>query len=246
MPDHRKHRGPHPEDARLFSEEAVVSLRQAVGDLSWLLTRGYTTTSSLKLVGDRYSLNTRQRLAVGRCACSDEAQKRRQSRQITDEELKEQELWIDGYNVLTSIEAALSGGVILHARDGAIRDMASMHGSYRKVEETIPALRLLGEALSEGHMSSCRWLLDQPVSNSGRLKTTLRELAEENSWNWEIELVPDPDPILIDCAGIVASADSQILDGAARWFDLAGTVIRTRVPTAWVVDLRDQGDSRVI
>ena len=38
--------------------------------------------------------------------------------------------------MLTTIEAALAGGVILAARDGAYRDMASMHGSYRKVAET--------------------------------------------------------------------------------------------------------------
>ena len=46
---------------------------------------------------------------------------------------------------MTTIEAALSGGVILAARDGAYRDMASMHGTYRKVAETLPALELLGD-----------------------------------------------------------------------------------------------------
>ena len=50
------------------------------------------------------------------------------------------ELWIDGYNALTTIESALSGSVILRARDGCYRDMASMHGTYRKVQETVPAI----------------------------------------------------------------------------------------------------------
>jgi hypothetical protein len=72
-------------------------------------------------------------------------------------------LWIDGYNVLTSIEAALSGGVILRARDGCYRDMASMHGSYRKVEETISAIHILGELIPvchrpSSHARSCRSL----------------------------------------------------------------------------------------
>ena len=31
-------------------------------------------------------------------------------------------------------------------------------------------------------VESCRWYLDQPVSNSGRLKRTLRELAEETGY----------------------------------------------------------------
>ena len=69
---------------------------------------------------------------------------RRQAHQVGAEQLPGATLWLDGYNVLTTIEAALAGGVILAARDGAYRDMASMHGSYRKVAETLPALDLLG------------------------------------------------------------------------------------------------------
>ena len=84
---------------------------------------------------------------------------------------------LDGYNVLTSIEAALSGGVLLLARDGAFRDMASMHGSYRKVEETLPALDLIGRVLAEFGVGEAQWLLDRPVSNSGRLKKIIEYLA---------------------------------------------------------------------
>ena len=78
----------------------------------------------------------RQRTAVGRCCCSDAEAARRRSCQVGGERLCGAALWLDGYNVLTTIEAALAGGVILAARDGAYRDMASMHGSYRKVAET--------------------------------------------------------------------------------------------------------------
>ncbi|QDT18464.1 DUF434 domain-containing protein [Gimesia chilikensis] len=237
MPDRRNHRGAHPQDRLLFARDAEPDLRRATSDLNWLLTRGYASVSALKLVGDRYALNARQRLAVGRCACSEEDANRRQMYQVETPDLAGAELWIDGYNVLTSLEAALSGGVILLAHDGCFRDMASMHGSYRKVAETIPAIEILGELLAEWNVSSCRWLLDQPVSNSGRLKTMLRELSEERGWNWEIDLVPDPDPVLSAADQIVASADSQILNQAGRWFNLARTAVEERVPEAWVVDL---------
>ena len=123
-------------DRQLFSNEQEATLRDAARDLSWLLTRNYASNSALKLVGDRYALNARQRLAVGRGACSDLAAESRRQREVNRNLLAGNELWIDGFNVLTSIEAALSGGVILHSRDGCYRDMASMHGSYRRVEET--------------------------------------------------------------------------------------------------------------
>ncbi|QGJ68760.1 DUF434 domain-containing protein [Planctomycetales bacterium 10988] len=237
MSDSRKHRGPHPEDQKLFAEDQVPQLQEAVKDLAWLFNRGYASTSALKLVGDRYELLARQRTAVARCTCTDAAAERRNQHQLTLSELAGCEVWIDGYNVLTSIEAALSRGVILHARDGCYRDMASMHGSYRKVSETIPALHLLGEMLAAGGVSQCHWLLDSPVSNSGRLKTILQGIAEGRRWNWETTLVPDPDQELMASDEIVISSDSLILDHAQRWFNLVRHTIDQRISDAWIVHL---------
>lgn len=237
MPDHRKHRGPHPQDDQLFGVEESAALRAATRDLSWLLTQYYASTSALKLVGDRYRLNARQRVAVARCACGDQEGKRRREHELYVADLHAHELWIDGYNVLTTIEAALAGGVVLHARDGCYRDMASMHGSYRRVDETIPAIHILGELLQQWNVAACHWLLDQPVSNSGRLKTMLREAGEARGWPWDVELVPDPDAILKRIDKIVSSSDSQILDQAQRWFNLAKVAIDSRVGDAWIQDL---------
>ena len=36
---------------------------------------------------------------------------------------------------------------------------------------------------------------------------------------------------------IVATSDSQILDNAKEWFNLARLAIELRVPDVWVVDL---------
>jgi hypothetical protein len=91
--------------------------------------------------------------------------------------------------------------------------------------------------LAEWHVARCRWLLDQPVSNSGRLKTMLREAGEERGWNWQAEVVPDPDYILCRTDQIAATSDSVILDRAGRWLNLARLAIQRRVPGAWIVDL---------
>jgi hypothetical protein len=237
LPDQRKHRGAHPEDKRLFAPDNWPKLREATRDLSWLLSRGYASASALKIVGDRYSLDARQRIAVARCACGDDTCARRQRHQVSAADLKGQDLWIDGYNVLTSIESALAGGVILQARDGCYRDMASMHGTYRSVEETIPAIRILGSLTKEWQLAQCHWLLDQPVSNSGRLKTLLCEIAAEHGWNWQAELAPAPDQVLCRIDQIVATADSYILDHAQRWFNMARLAIDARIGDAWVADL---------
>lgn len=237
MPDQRKHRGPHPDDALLFVAGRVTVLRAAVDDLSWLLSREYASPSSLKLVGDRYQLAARQRTAVSRCACSDPARERRAAKRRSPDSLAGEELWIDGYNVVTTLEAALSGSVILRGRDGCLRDMASMHGSYRQVTETVPAIEILGDMLSLWHVGRCRWLLDQPVSNSGRLRGLLLELADQRGWEWTVDLVPDPDPVLARSSVCVATADSQILDAVGGWVPLAAVAVTERVPGAWLLDL---------
>jgi hypothetical protein len=146
-------------------------------------------------------------------------------------------LWLDGYNVLTTVEAALAGGVILAARDGCYRDMASMHGSYRKVAETRPALERIGWVIASLGVSACRWYLDRPVSNSGRLATIIREVAAEGGWAWEVELVADPDSILAESDEIVATADSVILDRCGEWFNLARETVDRHVTEAVVVEL---------
>lgn len=241
MPDKRLHRGPHPEDVASFSDAALPLLRRAVADLSWLLSRGYAGKSSLKLVGDRFSLTERQRIAVRRCACSDEELRSRASREIALESVAGKCVLLDGFNVLTTVEAALGKGVVLIGRDQCCRDMASMHGSFKKVEETPDAIHLVGQTLARLGARETVWYLDQPVSNSGRLKQLIATIAVERGWSWLVELVPDPDAVLAKADEVIASADSGILDRCGMWLNLAGEVIREHVPDAWYVRLGDAG-----
>ena len=237
MPDKRTHRGANPADSKLFADAAIDELRLAVHDFSMLITKGYAAKSSLKLVCDKFSLTLRQRLAVMRSGCSDEQLKQRTQRQVRIEQAKKQRIAIDGYNVLITIEAAMGGGCIFKARDGCFRDLASIHGTYRKVSETIPALQLIGEFLKEKEIADCLWLLDSPVSNSARLKMLMGRLAKENNWNWDIELAISPDARLIKTDAVAATSDSVILGKCKRWVNLTRAIIEAKIPNTWLVDL---------
>ena len=237
MPDKRTHRGPHPADEKLFAPEAISNLRSALADYSLLLTKGYAEKSALKLVCDKFSLTQRQRLAVMRSACSDRQLASRSENRIEAKNLAGQSVAVDGYNVLITVEAAMSGGVIFAGRDGCFRDLASIHGTYRKVTETIPAVRMIGEFLQEIGAGKALWLLDSPVSNSGRLKTLIGELADKNNWEWEVELLLSPDAELKKTDLVVASSDSVILDGCRKWTNLAAEIITQKIPSATIVDL---------
>jgi hypothetical protein len=236
LPDTRNHRGPDPRDDEAFGPHAWPALRRAVAELSWLLERGYASTSALKLVGDRWSLTERQRAAVRRCACGDSALARRLRHQAPAQDVRGEIVELDGFNVLTTVEAALGGAVVLRGRDGCDRDLAGVHGTYRRVGETVPGIALIGDVLAELGATGARWLLDSPISNSGRLRGLILAAAESRGWTWAVQLVRNPDPILADSTALVATADSAILDRCARWLGLARLVIDTRIPSARIVD----------
>ncbi len=227
MPNKQKHRGRHPRDNVLFAEKQFPRLREAVVDLSHLLSRGYNDNAANKLVGDRYQLAARQRALLLRAACPKETSKTRQSKRI--EKIENSTLCLDGYNILITVETMLSGGVLLRGADGCIRDLASVHGSYRKVEETIPAIKLIGRHLQETTFKKMCWYFDAPVSNSGRLAALLREMAEEHGWSWEVEVVRSPDNVLKASKDVITTSDGIILDGCVHWFDLL-TLIYSELP----------------
>lgn len=237
MPDTRRWRGPHPKDLECFSARWIPVLQNAVADLSWLLGRAYSDRASLKLVGDRYALRDRQRKALQRCAASDAACEERETKRIEQADLAGQTVVVDGYNVLLTIEAALSGGLILLARDGVFRDLAAMSAHYRRLQATKPAIRLLADCFSASRCAQVIWYLDRPVSNSGRLKRLIQETVADRRPEWRVDLTDRTDHLLIRSPHVVASADSAVIDGCRHWINLARLVIESTIPDAWVVDL---------
>ena len=237
MPDTRKHRGAHPADRRLFADDQLPALRTSVGDLSLLLTRDYSMKAALKLVGDRHALRDRQRLAVSRAAASDQSKEHRAATRLPVEAMAGKEIVIDGFNLIITIEAALSGGVLIHGRDGCIRDLSSVHGSYRSVNETDQTIDLIGKTLEDLRPKSVSWLLDRPISNSGRLAKRIRDLAAENGWNWTVAVVFNPDAEIITSSRVVISSDSHVLDKTDHWINLTRYLLNERLKKFWLIDL---------
>lgn len=243
----REHRGPGPKDAELFAEGAVPRLRAAVADLSFLLGRGYAAPSSLALVGNRYALAARQRTAVSRAACSDAACARRRATHLALGAAARRDVHVDTLNALIVAESVWSGAPVFRGRDGSLRDLASVHGTWKRVEETSRAIDSLFAALAHASPRSVTFWIDRPVSNSGRLRGYLLEHASHDALDVRVELADDPDRVLLSLPGgpdapVVATADSRILDGASAWIDLPQAVVAREAPDAWIIDLGDGAD----
>jgi hypothetical protein len=224
----------------LFSSEALPRLKEAVEDLSWLRTRGYAESSAIKLVGDRYELRRRQRVAVGRCACADAKRDSRAARRRRLEDLAGAPLLIDGLNVITTIEVAIARGVLLLGRDQCIRDMASFHGSYRLVRETERAVDILVSVVDSLQPAEAIVYIDRPVSNSGRLAETVRKAAAAVGSSLRAQTSDRVDETLKRSTAVAATADSAILDACDSWLNLARIAVerhRGEVEPMWLLDL---------
>lgn len=225
--------GPHPEDTAFFAPEALPPLRLAVDDLSWLLGRQYSVEGALKLVGDRYQLHGRQRMAVRRSSCSEADRRRRQGGRLPLDQLAGRPLWVDGFNLLITLATALRGGLLLRGRDGALRDLASSH---RLVLRTAEMLGPIAALLAAAPPSEVRWVLDRPVSNSDRVGQMIADFAAERGLPWSYQLDFNPDTYLIARGEPVVTSDAMILDAGVAWADLL-TPLVAAVPEAWVIEL---------
>ena len=132
---------------------------------------------------------------------------------------------IDGFNLLILLESALSGAYIFRGRDGTMRDVSSVHGSYKRVQKTEPAIHLIGEVLQGLQVAKAHWYFDQPVSNSGRLKTMLYQISTANNFNWDIDLVYEPDKVLAQSEAVVITADGWILNECKQWYNLGADLV---------------------
>lgn len=221
-----RHRGKHANDDIIFAPKWKPIFAKAALDLSYLLGRDYGIKSAVALVGNRYQLNKRQQRALSLITAPAPQIIPRKEKQLIPSQLKGKDIQIDGYNLLISIEAALSGGYIFVSQDGCYRDIASVHGTYKRVEETVEAVALIHQATEKLDINHVQWYFDAPVSNSGRLKTFLYQYATANKLDWDIELVMNPDKVLVEQDKITISCDSWVVDRARAYFDLAAYMIR--------------------
>lgn len=225
-------RGKRSGDDRLFGGTCPRLLSMALDDAVYLLSRGYGERSVIQMVGNRYKLSQRQRLALQGAMASRDQVERRKMKECRESDLAGQPVAIDGFNLIILLESALSGAFVFQGRDGCCRDLSGVHGSYRQVRKTAEAIEMTGHVLNRLNVRGTSWLLDRPVSNSGRLKSDLQTVSERFSFSWEVELAYNPDKILAERDAVIVTSDSWVLDRAARWFNLGRYLIENHIREA--------------
>ncbi|MDH3648786.1 MAG: DUF434 domain-containing protein [Saprospiraceae bacterium] len=224
MSTQQRHRGAHPNDALLFDPGGWGQIVSAAKDLVWLWSKGYPENAAKTLVSDHFNLTARQRKALARVSMSTNLANQIGDRECARGKMGGRKVAIDGFNMLIYAEALISHAYIFQGLDGVFRDIASVHGSYKKVEETVEAVRLIGNALTSLEVSEIHWFLDAPVSNSGRLKSfLLTDLFDAFSWN--VEVVRNPDRHLLQTHETIICSNDRMIISKIPWLNLSTWLI---------------------
>ncbi|MBR0411444.1 MAG: DUF434 domain-containing protein [Eubacterium sp.] len=216
----------------------IDKLRDAGRDLHYLMNRGYPSKNASIFVGNHYLLSERQRLALVRSIATDQAVASRKAKEKARLE-PGCEVSIDCFNTVISLEIAFSDSTLLLCMDGTIRDLAGLRGTYRLIDKTRPAIQSIRKLLETENVKTAHFLIDAPVSNSGRLKAQIAELFSGSSVETEFAVIRDVDRSLYGRDNVITS-DAVILDHCRSWFNLVRRAIELEIGDYPFVEI--QGD----
>ena len=212
-------RGFVPKDQRYFSPASLEVLRMASQHVTYLIDNGYGLKQATTFVGDHFQLSERQRTAIMRSVATREQLAGRRAKELPVEQLSGTSVWVDGLNTIITLEVLLADSTLLSCMDGAVRDLASLRGTYRLIPETTDAARLLFDVLQHAEIQTVTILLDQPVSNSGRLRGLLTDVGKDHSFELDVRVQGKVDQTLFGKERVISS-DSVVLDHCASWVNL--------------------------
>lgn len=212
-------------------------LKEAAVDLRYLLDRGYRKESALRLIGDKYQLDKSERLVLYRSTYSKNEIQNVKEKMLESSMVAGKDLWIDGFNVLNTVEAALKGELLILCDDGIVRDFSQVYGRYRFSQLTLSSLQLIMGELKNLHPSCVRVFYDSQISKSGEIAKITREVISNLGLRGDAETTKTVDSILSKTDAVVCTSDSVILSACRYIFDLAGYIITSRINNAVILTL---------
>lgn len=230
-------RGYVPEDEKQFTGKQLELLKKAADEVQFLLDQGYDVKPVTIFVGNHYLFSERQRLALARTVSSREWIQKRRTKELLQNgpgSLPEC-VHVDGFNMIITLEVALSGSPVFYCRDGVLRDLAGLRGTYRIIDKTQRAVELILEQLDLLNISEACFYLDAPVSNSGRLSGLILQCAGEYHVSVKTQIIPDVDRVLEQSEGVV-SGDAIILNRCKSWLNMMPAIVE-RIDSVWKIRL---------
>ena len=204
----------------LFLVSPSSPMVEAAKHYKYFLDNGFKKEYSLKIIGDKYTLNKYNRLVLYRCIhpsihISDVMSK------VVYYNMDNKILCVDFYNVLITIYNIVIGNILYLGNDKFLRDMSGMHGRLKDKESLTYPLHLFINYISSLPIKKVIIYLESQVSKSGEYASMIREYLKDKG---EVYLHKNVDTVLSSCKGIVATSDSVIHLKASKIIDIPRSI----------------------
>ena len=188
-----------------------------------MLSRGYRRKTAITFVSNHYRLEEQERHILTRLVFSPEMAAIRRKKKLSCTKLKGCNVFIDGYNVLITLETVLKKETVWIVDDGFIKDTRGIFRNHDNTETTYKAVDEMLSTLSRLQVGSVTILLDSQMSNSGNLAHFIRKRLEKYKFKAEARTSKhvDFDLKTIGSHAVVATADSVIVDAAEQVVDIS-------------------------
>lgn len=205
-------------------------------DIRYLLSQGYPRKSAITFVGNHYRLDELERHILTRVVhCRNHSAKMKETAAGTH-------IVVDGYNVLITVETALSGGEVYLCDDGLVRDTRGVFSRYQTGEMTLPAIHAIIDALENEKPARVTVIFDAQMKYSDKLKDMLASEFAKRNLKWNVltsrhadfdikELAKGVENIIPAGVGdsiVVATGDSAIIDVVPELIDIPAIVCKKK------------------
>ncbi len=215
-------------------------LGQAIEDFYYLVNRGYNRDSVLDFVTARYKLSRLERLLIYRAVFDWRVSETRRKKIVSEKELSDAFLLIDGFNVLSTIQSSLYSDILVRGTDKIVRDLSAYMRKIRVSPHLITSLYISLLFIDNFSPKYVLYVFDSQVSKSMLMVRAVSCFTKVMNMlaNGRIERNTDKYIITNSTDAIVVSSDSVIVDNVDKVYDLGGKVAEI-ISMETIIDLSE-------
>lgn len=197
--------------------------KSAVRDVVYLYDRNYPEKTVIQAVGNRYRLTRQERMILYRGISK--LTYNRPLNILKPDLIRDKSLFVDGFNVIITLESYLKGIIVFKGMDDITRDIAGLHSYKSNPDICEKALSLFMLGLIKLKPYHTEVIFDYPVSGSGKMANMVNRCFDSEKIKGRAFTDRSPDYMLKLTDKVVCSSDSAIIKSAQEVFDMPGFII---------------------
>ncbi len=197
----------------------------AVSEIRYLLERFYPKKSAFTYVCNHHRLDLEFRHIFTRVMYPQSTITSRRAKTVGCGEIDNNEVWIDGYNILIGVESAIRGDPVYLCDDGFLRDTRGVFRNFHSSNETVQALYELLSVLALHNPKRVEIVFDSQISKSGEMARLVDQKMKEIGISGCARTSKQADFDLKKCNRMVATSDGRIIDAVEHVVNLQSCIL---------------------